>query len=485
MLSTRQPLLLLLPLLVLLLCRVSAAQICYVSPTGNPSISDCTNPVDPCRDFKFAIESATPNCTEVRAYGGLYTGANNTNINTSPPLIIRGITGTVVVDLQGSGRFIRIGNSPVNNFTFEVYNIQVRNGFTSTGGAAISVFLANTVALSASPPFIFQNVTLVNNVVMSTSAGGGALHVRGPPAHIINSVIRGNRLICDAAGAVSCNGGGVRFGPLSNTIAGYVVENSLFEDNEVLSIGDSTDAIVTGGGLSIGSLVNPVSVNVTIRYSSFINNVLRELGVASDETNGGALFATEANITIECDSGAEQLCTFSGNRLFSAATIGIRDRVVGAAVAVVKSSANTDNTTQLTIHNALFYNNSVDCNDTTNCATQYGGGAVAASRISISGNSFCNNSAIEGSGAHILVLASAETPLLAYGPLSNSFTCNNSGPAIEPSAFSCGPPFCLFPSAVVDPATEICSPCQIAATGRSLISFSAPIPIRSLALHNR
>jgi hypothetical protein len=33
----------------------------------------------------------------------------------------------------------------------------------------------------------------------------------------------------------------------------------------------------------------------------------------------------------------------------------------------------------------------------------------------------------------------------------------------------------MFPSAVVDPATEICSPCQIAATGRSLIYFSVPL----------
>lgn len=117
------------------------AAVCFTSPDGNPNITDCTNSADPCRGFKFPIESAVPACTEIRAFSGIYNGTDNRNIAATLPLVIKGIESGVEVDLEAAGRFFQIqqASSDISNFTLIVRNIAIRNGRRSASGAAILV----------------------------------------------------------------------------------------------------------------------------------------------------------------------------------------------------------------------------------------------------------------------------------------------------------------------------------------------------------
>lgn len=134
-------------LLIVGLLPAAHAATCYVSPTGNANINDCTNAADPCRDFKFAIESAVPNCTDIFAAAGLYTGPNNTDVEGSLPLAITAVGGTATVDVDGNGRFLQISgdSADITNYTFVMRNMEIRDGFaTSFGGGGVALNLQGT-----------------------------------------------------------------------------------------------------------------------------------------------------------------------------------------------------------------------------------------------------------------------------------------------------------------------------------------------------
>ena len=460
----------LLLLVVQVVPHVDAAT-CYVSTTGNNVIVDCTDVNQPCRDFRFAIESAVPSCTDIFAFGGVYTGVDNRMITGTLPLVLQRFNGSVTIDAGGNNRFLMISQNSglITNFTFIMRDMEVRNAFTNLnfGGGAVAInIIDGGGGISTAPASLFENVQFNSNTADGGNPSGGALRVENLAVILRNTTFRDNTLLCSTAGGVTCFGGAARFQRSLNSVADYLIEDCVFERNIVTSTENSANNIVNGGGLSIGALGASASTQATIliRRSSFIDNEVSMLGSGNDETLGGALSVVGANLTIECSPIQPELCTFSGNRVFSAAVSGIRDFVGGGAIGLRRAIIGSRNTTTLTMRNVVLFDNHVECTDAPDCGTQYGGGAIASSRISISGCQFCNNSVFEGSGAHILVLTSDDTETLTAGPLSNVFTCNNTV-AIEPVLFECGPPECQFLSTVIiDPATDICFPCQLALT---------------------
>ena len=467
--------------ILLLLCGSSATQaaVCYVSSTGNANITDCTDMGNPCLGFKFAIESAVPVCTEVNAFAGTYIGSDNQAITASLPLVLQAFNESVVVDLQGVSRFLFVTGafSTITNFTFVMKDMEVRSGrlaVNNARGGAVSIEIANDANISSVSPCLFQNVRFINNTLTARVSIGGALFVQNMPSIIRNSTLTDNNILCNELGGPSCFGGAIGFSRSAGSISDYLIEDSLFMRNRLVSTEDDAASFANGGAISFGgftSALDPVGTAI-FRRSSFIDNSVSQLGIGNDETRGGAIASFGLNTTIECDVGFEELCTFSGNRLFSASTTGNREIVGGGAVSV-HVGTSPPNVTFLTIRNAVFYNNSVSCTNPTNCSNEFGGGALSATRIDISGCSFCNNSAFQGNGSHILVAQSmTDMRELNAGPLPNIFTCNATGPAIEPLSFQCEPPVCLFPSAVVvDPATDICSPCQLVLTPTPTSNF--------------
>lgn len=446
--------------------RLTLTATCYVSPFGNPSITDCTNSGDPCRDFKFAIESATPNCTRIVAFSGLYTGSNNTGITATLPLVINGLGGEVVIDLRGNSRFLSVNQNSVDitNFTLVLTNLDIQNAFTTAnfGGGAIAINIVDGGGLGAVPHAIFDNMRFYNNTASAGSPAGGALRVNNLPVIMRNSLFLDNSLHCSTAGGMVCMGGAAHFSRTDTSLADYVIEDTMFEGNSIVSTEDSVSNIVNGGALSIGGDLT-VASTAMVRRTRFIDNSIRMLGVGNDETRGGAISAPAANLTVECNSTNSQLCTFSGNSVFSAATSGIRDLVVGGAISVITSATAPMDTAALILRNVVLFNNSVNCIDPVNCGVEYGGGAVASSRVFISGCKFCNNTAVDGAGADILILTSTDTEILDTGTQANTFTCNNTGAAIEPFSFTCKSPDCLYPSnPIVVPVSDICEPCLLA-----------------------
>lgn len=455
------------------------AAICYVSPNGNANITDCTNAADPCRGFKFAIESAVPECTEVNAFSGSYNGTDNKNIAATLPLIVRGIESGVEVNLEGAGRFFQIQqtSSDVTNFTLVVKNIAIRNGFRSASAAAILVDITDVGSgIGSAPLALFDNVTLTDNRVVASSAFGGAMRIIGLGVLIRNSVISRNSLRCNDGGGAFCYGGALRLQRTSNSVARYIIEDSRFEFNELRSLESSATAISYGGAIALGGTATNLAT-LTLRRCSFIGNRLLSLGTAGAQSRGGAVAGFGANVSIE-------LSTFHSNRLFSAATTGFTQLVIGGAVSVFPNAASPVDTTELYVNGSNFYNNSVSCANSAACANQLGGGAVSSSRVFTSGSTYCNNSVEGGSGAHIFVVSSVDTETLQAGPFQNVFTCNTSGPAIQPLSFECGSPECVYPSAVVDPATQLCVPCvqlsQFTPTGivTQLLSLSSSVHIQ-------
>jgi len=443
------------------------AAICFVSTTGNAGITDCTNVGDPCRDFLFAIESAVPTCTDIFAFPGLYTGLNNTNIMGQLPLVLKRFGGgDVTVDLQGNGRFLSIVqlSSAVTNYTFIMQDMELRGAaVTQNEGGAVFIQIQDVGGmLDNATSALFENVQIRNCTTSAVASQGGGLRVDNLPVILRNVTVADNSIFCSDAGGPICCGAGVRLVRSASSVAEYLIEDSLFIRNQVTSFEDDDTSLVNGGGLSFG--IGPGgatnAATAVVRRSSFMNNSVVHLGPAHDEARGGAISAISTNLTIECPPGEEHLCTFSGNSVFSTSQMGIQDLVIGGAVSVSADIRNLPNTTFLTIRNAIFFSNQVTCANASMCATQFGGGALASARISISGCSFCNNSAPGGSGDHILVLTTpVDTSFLMAGPLPNVFTCNNTAPAIQPLSFECGAPDCLFPPAMVDPLTGVCEPC--------------------------
>lgn len=457
--------LLLLLLLLLAAAKDGQAAVCYVSPTGNASITDCTDASNPCRDFKFPIESAVPKCTHIEAAAGLYTGPNNTDISGTLPLSING-AGNVIIDTQGQGRFLSISQSAaaVSNSTFELKGVQICNALSTTGsrGGALLLSVSSITQSFNSSAALFENVSFINNSKTGGSEAGGAVAIIGLPALFRGVEFRGNRVSC-SGGSGSCFGGAVRFEKSANSIPEYIFEDCSFESNAVTSFISSAGALAAGGAISLGAptTAGTATSTVIIRRTAFIENSVINLGTESDEIQGGAISAIDANITIECAAVDKELCTLSGNRVFSASTAGLRDLVIGGAVSATSVVLSTPNAVNLHMRNAVLYNNSISCDDPDSCGIQFGGGALASSRVLIDGCDFCNNSAQGGSGAHILIISSADTEMLSAGPTTNVFTCNNTGAAIEPISFTCSSPDCIFPTAIVDPDTDICSPCQL------------------------
>lgn len=443
------------------------SEVCYVSPTGNASETNCRNINNPCLGFKTAVESATPQCNEILAFGGVYTGNQNTQITGHFPLVIDRYNGTVEIDMQQTKNFMTIitPSANITNFTFIMSNMEMRNGLGNALGGTAFLLAMGPITTFITPvlPITFENMYIHSMRAVAQAPGGGSIYLINFPITIRNSTFRNNSIHCNSDAAISCNGGAIQ---LLQTVAAeftlnHTIEDSLFEENFVFSIQNNSLAAARGGALYIASgSTNNYTSNVVIRRSSFKNNHVTTAVQSAESTIGGALAATNANISIECTQAGAELCIFSGNRVFSAATTGERTKVVGGAIEM--PSGAVLNEAQISMRNVIFYNNSVSCNSPS-CAAEFGGGALAASRISISGCRFCNNSAEGGNGAHILVLNGTDTEELNAGPAKNIFTCNNTGPAIEPLQFTCSSPECVYPTPVVDPTTGICEACILLA----------------------
>lgn len=456
--------------LLLLMLSVATQNVqaltCYVSPTGNPTLTDCTNSADPCKDFKFAIESG--NCTTIFPSPGLYTGINNTGITATLPLAIIANSGGVVLQGDGSDRFFSIVQNAVDvsNFTFVLSgDIEVRNymSLDVDGGGAILIIISGSGA-SAAETAIINGVTFFNNSASRPGTGtgtAGAMSITGLPTTLQSCTFRQNSVFCPGPFG-SCFAGALRLDRLATFNPMFQLFDCLFEGNSVLSLQRGMGAVIQGGGLSVGGPSPQLQgSDLIIRRSRFIDNSLTALGIMNSQVRGGGISMFGANASFSCQPGEKELCVVAGNRVFSAATGPPRNLLIGAGISAITPSGIMANLTFLELNNVVIYNNSISCNTTEDCAVQYGGGGVASSRVLINGCRFCNNSAVNGTGADIFIVSSTDVELLDTGNRPNVFTCNNTGPSIEPLSFSCGPPDCLFPQPIVDPATGICEACVL------------------------
>ena len=387
-LGTRFALILALPVLAVL----GAASSVFACVVGTGTSASCT---------EAALNACLPG-------GGSFDGTVTFACGGAATITV---TSTKTINanttIDGGSETTISGGSAVGAFlvdscvTFEVENLTIADGLSSTGGGAISKFNGR---------LIVTNSTFTDNRSTSVFGGGGIMNAG--PLIVTNSTFSGNSA---TSGSFSAGGGAIA--TFADSPAS--VSNCTFFDNSAQN---------TGGAISNGTFL-------TVTNSIFSNNSITNGASPSTDdigSTGGGAISNQGLLTVT-DS------TFSGNSAGfggGGAIAGISN--VNGSVDVTDctfsgNSAGFDggaiqNFQTLRVTNSSFYGNSAD----------FGGGAIAnagtdflAGTAIVTNSTFSANSAPSGAisgGGAILSTGIVTSPGSGIAvTLVNSILANSTG----------------------------------------------------------
>jgi len=323
-------------LLALSLQAISAADIIVTNDTDAGGI-------------KSGLDQVTDNDNVILLATGNYTGENNTGLNISKSVTIRGddSPGNVIINAGSQRRIFTIND---NYLTIIFENITFLNGKVTNdnGGAINNIYTESTMT--------FINCIFINNVVTTGNVNGSAIYNLGENLKITNCNFTSNSMQATAAPLYATGLGGAIY----NSGANCNITNCNFDDNKI-----------TSGYYGRGGAIYNTGANLTMDNCNFNNNYLYGYS-----TEGGAIYNSGANCNITN-------CNFTDNNPSGQNSGGI-----------IRGGAICNFGVNFTVDICDFTNNSVS----SGTDSRSGGGAIynGGSNANITDSNFTNNSANYG-----------------------------------------------------------------------------------------
>lgn len=337
--------------------------------------------------------NATPDTPHTIAFVAPFTVGGSVNLLsllptiTAKDLTIMGGTIRPTISGQGVQQILRVGE---NNINLSISNLEFSRGHAAQKGGCIAE-VSNTPPTVGTLRLDFVIFSECSASATSLAYGGAIYWPRnGGDLQINHSRFSANSVTATATTGQSQSGGGAVYAHSDVTIT-----NSLFENNEAITVSTITGGLASGGALALGG----VDRIFEISGSTFLGNSASP-GAATGY--GGAVHQL-------CDH-----CILEIRRSY------FRDNSAthGAGIKTQKFGAGPDDVLTILTNSSFVGNHATDA-----------GGAVHtfSTRLSLSNNTFHNNGAMNG--AHVnfgsstsLMIAKANL----FAPTASGSACGSS-----------------------------------------------------------